>query len=265
MTFFAVRASDETFSTTIVTLSATFHLRTFVYNHAGRSLQEETCKFLTSADTDEDRAPFLLACPVPPDRNSDVLESVSILAMDREGTLCRWQMELADPAAGWKSVSRMRTGECTPYLIACSVDGTSALGAYRPDFPYARVSRTDDGLQHVVAMRPVQPALRSGTRKPPNSALASSSRAPWSKFEPLHTSWADADLFRAFNFTAKNSFSSVGPSRETSSRALRRRESFSTPLGGSKILYLHPRGTLWRRSRFNSRLAIVFCPEGRRC
>ncbi|KWU47634.1 hypothetical protein RHOSPDRAFT_31069 [Rhodotorula sp. JG-1b] len=127
VTFFAVRASDETFSTTIVTLSATFHLRTFVYNHAGRSLQEETCKFLTSADTDEDRAPFLLACPVPPDRNSDVLESVSILAMDREGTLCRWQMELADPAAGWKSVSRMRTGECTPYLIACSVDGTSAL------------------------------------------------------------------------------------------------------------------------------------------
>ncbi|GAA5955789.1 hypothetical protein JCM8115_006854 [Rhodotorula mucilaginosa] len=127
LTYFAVRASDETFSTTIVTLSASFHLRTFVYNHAGRSLHEETRKFLTNADTDKNSAPFLLACPVPPDRNSDVLESVSILAMDREGTLCLWRMELADPAAGWKSVNRMRTGECTPYLIACSVDGTSAL------------------------------------------------------------------------------------------------------------------------------------------
>lgn len=245
MTFFAVRASDETFSTTIVTLSASFHLRTFVYNHAGRSLQEETRKSLTNADTDDDSAPFLLACPVPPDRNSDVLESVSILAMDREGTLCRWQMELAEPAAGWKSVSRMRTGERTPYLIACSVDGTSALGAYLSASCCTQGVRIDaDGPQHVAARRPGPPVLRFGTRKPRNSARASSSRALWSEFEPLHTSFADADVFCATNFAAKNSFSSLGLSKETSLRALRRRESFSMRHGGSKTLYLHLRGTL---------------------
>lgn len=195
LTYFAVRTSDETFSTTIVTLSASFHLRTFVYNHAGRSLHEETRKFLTNADTDKNSAPFLLACPVPPDRNSDVLESVSILAMDREGTLCLWRMELADPAAGWKSVNRMRTGECTPYLIACSVDGTSALGAFCPISSHSRSFRTDaGGPQHVAAKRLGPPALRSGTRKPPNSALASSSRVLWSELEPLWTSWAGADV-----------------------------------------------------------------------
>lgn len=126
VTFFAVRASDETFSTTIVTLSAAFDLRTFVYNHADRSLHEESRKFLPSAD--DDGAPLLLACAVPPDRNVDVLESVSILVMNVEGAIRSWRMELADPAVGWKNEHRVLTGASTAYLITCSVDGTSALG-----------------------------------------------------------------------------------------------------------------------------------------
>ncbi|GAA5986299.1 hypothetical protein JCM10908_003694 [Rhodotorula pacifica] len=141
VTFFAVRASDETFSTTIVTLSANFEIRTFVYNHASRALHEEMRRDVASAN--KGSAPLRLACAVPPDRNSNVLESVSLLTMDAEGSLTRWHMELADPTAGWQSDNCVRTGIREAYLVACSVDGTSAVASRSEETDSTRLAIWD--------------------------------------------------------------------------------------------------------------------------
>lgn len=133
--FFAVRASPETFSTTIVTVSARFELRSYVYNHSSRSLEEEGRKDLQAATsaaaasgTGGTQPQLVAACQVPVGPNAEVIETAALLVIDSEGTVQRWVTELADPAGGWRVEHRLRTEVRGASRIACAVDGTSAIG-----------------------------------------------------------------------------------------------------------------------------------------
>lgn len=137
VTFFAVRASEETFSTTIVTLSTEAEARTYVYNHASRSLQEEERRSLGGGGGEGkgeagelEPAPLRAACSVSVDPDVDFIESAAVLLVDDEGTVSRWRTELADPAAGWQLESRIRTEIKGAVKVACSTDGTSAIGEW---------------------------------------------------------------------------------------------------------------------------------------
>ncbi|BGP55007.1 regulator of (H+)-ATPase in vacuolar membrane [Rhodotorula sphaerocarpa] len=134
--FFAVRASPETFSTTIVTVSARFELRSYVYNHSSRSLEEEGRKDLQAATsaaaasgTGGTQPQLVAACQVPVGPNAEVIETAALLVIDSEGTVQRWVTELADPAGGWRVEHRLRTEVRGASRIACAVDGTSAIAS----------------------------------------------------------------------------------------------------------------------------------------
>lgn len=127
LTFFVVRTNEDSLSTTIVGVTSESVIRTWIYHYPSKSLTDGP-----SHDLGATR--YTLASPVPIEPGLEVVDEVSVVLLDEEGTLHRWSTRLSEPYEGWYPDGTVKTGLKKVQAIACSWDGTSAFGASPAEF-----------------------------------------------------------------------------------------------------------------------------------
>ncbi|BGO90977.1 hypothetical protein NBRC10512_002265 [Rhodotorula toruloides] len=126
LTFFVVRTNEDSLSTTIVGVTSESVIRTWIYHYPSKSLTDGP-----SHDLGATR--YTLASPVPIEPGLEVVDEVSVVLLDEEGTLHRWSTRLSEPYEGWYPDGTVKTGLKKVQAIACSWDGTSAFVSLEDD------------------------------------------------------------------------------------------------------------------------------------
>ncbi|GAA5953165.1 hypothetical protein JCM10213_003434 [Rhodosporidiobolus nylandii] len=134
LAFFAARSSFDSLATTLIYVSRSGIVRTFVYSAATRTLS-------TSQDPSVDlRSPLsagatvVLAEPLPPPLHGD-RNAVKLLVVDSDGVAYRWSRALGTDDSTWSLSEQgegragMKTGLDGIEKVAVAHDGTSAMAS----------------------------------------------------------------------------------------------------------------------------------------
>ncbi|GAA6036036.1 hypothetical protein JCM8097_006576 [Rhodosporidiobolus ruineniae] len=136
LTVFAARTSEDSLTTTLVYVSHSGAVRSFVYH----AVSHEVVATNTNTDITSSLPPgaeLAFAEPIPPFRGAEQPNTAALLVIDNEGTLYRWCAELDDLESGWRvgpsetGKVGVQTGLTAVQKLAVAPDGTSAIGAAR--------------------------------------------------------------------------------------------------------------------------------------
>ncbi|GAA6017280.1 hypothetical protein JCM10207_003677 [Rhodosporidiobolus poonsookiae] len=156
LAFFAARAYEEALTTTLVYVSRTKEIHTFVYHSPSRSLTRCSAPPADIASPLPAGAEIAVVERIPPAQSEEV-DDVALVVVDSEGTLYRWQMRMSEPDDGWTLVEDgagskgIKTSLSGIEKVAMAADGTSAI-----------VSRNQDGADVLSIWDPKASEFSSG-------------------------------------------------------------------------------------------------------
>jgi hypothetical protein len=131
--FFVARTNEDSPSTTIVAVTSDFTVVTWTYAHHKLELGS-TQSLVADAFSSFPTVPLSLTVGVPIQSSSNIVDEVSLLAVDNVGTLTFWTATIPDSSYRWRRGPSVRTGKADVTRAACNAEFMSALGGLAFDW-----------------------------------------------------------------------------------------------------------------------------------